>query len=35
MQDGAFVLFAAGDDLGKFIYTFVDGFTPAPFDCWG
>lgn len=35
LQDGSFVLFAARDDLGKFVYPFVDGFTSAPFDCWG
>lgn len=35
LQNGAFVFLAPGDDLGKFVYPFVDGFTPTPFHCRG
>jgi len=34
-EDGAFVLFAAGDDLGEFVDAFVDGFAAASLDWLG
>jgi len=34
-EDGAFVLFAAGDDLGEFVDAFVDGFAAASLDWFG
>ena len=33
-ENAAFVLLAAGHDLGDFVDAFVDGLTAAAFDCW-
>lgn len=35
LEDGAFVLLAAGDDLGELVDAFVDGFAAAALDCGG
>lgn len=35
LEDGAFVLLAAGDDLGELVDAFVDGFAAAALDCRG
>ena len=35
LEDGAFVLFAAGNDLGDFVDAFIYGFPAASFDCGG
>ena len=35
LQDGAFVLLSAGDDLADVLDAFVDYFATAAFDCGG